>query len=401
MISFQEALKRVDRNSKIPGCEESVVGDALGCVLAEDFHAPFPMPIFDNAAMDGFALCSAQTREASSERPVFLKIKGNILAGDTKRRSLEPGEAFRIMTGAPLPKNADTVLPKEAATVRGRELIIFKPMIRKHIRHRGEEIKKGRVVLSRFHRIGPASIGILTSFGVRKIKIFRKPRVSLLATGSELVKLGGPLPLGKIYDSNSMMVTAALQMMGLKPLWVKSLPDDESLLKKTVKDALKRSDVLVLMGGVSVGDYDFVKKILKELKVRKIFWGVSQKPGMPVYFGKTGKTQVFGLPGNPVSCLVCFYEYVFPLLRKSMGFKDPYLPTESVVLESALNSHREKLLFLKGRLVGGDKDRKVQALGHQGSHMISSLCEADRLIVVPPSGRVMRKNETVTTHVLP
>jgi molybdopterin molybdotransferase len=402
MLTFQEALKKIEKNSGVLKSEVVDVKDSLGFILAEDVRAPFAMPIFDNAAMDGFAFSSIETKEASFDKPVILDIKGSIRAGDALKNKIGQGETFRIMTGASIPEGADTVLPKEAAVLRGQKLVVQHPVIPKHIRYRGEEIKKGGKLLSRFHRMGAATFGVLASFGIQKVKVFKKPRVSVIATGSELVNPGRPLSFGKIYDSNSAMVEAALRNMQILPCLAQTLGDQETVLKNAVKKALQKSDALILMGGVSVGDYDFVKRILKDLGVKQIFWGVRQKPGKPIYFGKIGKTLVFGLPGNPASCLVCFYEYVFPALRRSMGFTNPYLQEESVALEADVSADKKKVLFLKGKLVTqGDGQKRARVLGRQGSHMISSLSEADRLIVVSPNEGVLRSGERVTTHLLP
>jgi molybdopterin molybdotransferase len=237
--------------------------------------------------------------------------------------------------------------------------------------------------------------------GKDRVTVFDKPKVSLITTGNELVRPGIPLAPGQIYDSNSLMIQSALKNMGIRPLTVSRVKDNPKSLKRAVAMALRQSDVLILMGGVSVGKYDFVKDILKETGVRTIFWKVNQKPGKPLYFGKRGKTLIFGLPGNPASVFTCFYEYVFPAIRRMSGFRDPYLLRQAARVQSEVKPDRKKILFLKARaeLNGGRKT--VITLGRQGSHMISSLQDANCFILIPPSRKTIKRGQRVRIDLLP
>lgn len=402
MISFGQAKKLIEKNTKPLSAEKVFLKDALGSVLAQDIRSPLSLPSFDNSAMDGYAFRSADTSRAAFERPVYLKINGTVKAGDGSMRALNSGEAFRIMTGAMIPPGADTVIPKETAAARGVLLKFLNPFgCGKNVRCQGEELKKGRKVLLKNDVINPGTIGFLASLGKNRIKVFRKASVSLIATGSELVRPGLRLPRGKIYDSNSWMVSSCLEKMGLRHSFIKTLPDKPSLLRKTIGAALRKSDVVVLTGGVSAGDYDYVKTILDESGVREIFWKVNQKPGKPLYFGKQGKVLVFGLPGNPAAVFTSFYEYVFPALRRMMGFRPPYLQNDRIPLVSDVAPDRLRTLFLKARTILKNKRRSAVPLKHQGSHMISSLCQTDSFIVVSPSDRPFRKGQKINVHYLP
>lgn len=405
MLTVKQAQKLIAQN--IPALLKEMIPltESLGHILAEEICAPFDLPLFDNSAMDGYALRASDTQKATTGRPVYLDIKGTIKAGDNPKRLLKQNECYRIMTGALIPKGADTILPKEEAVVKNEDspsaVLILSPIAKgKHIRYQGEEIKKGEKVLNKRTVINPGAVGFLSSLGKNKVLVFRKPKVSLIATGSELVASGKKLARGKIYDSNSPMITCALRQMGIQLASVRQVADNPSLLKREIGQALRRSDVLVLMGGVSVGEYDYVKTILGRLGVKSIFWKVSQKPGKPVYFGKKGKKLIFGLPGNPASVFVCFYEYVFPALRAVMGFKNPHLAKEEISLGREIEPDREKLLFLKGKIISNHKGRVVFPLGHQGSHMISSLSDSDGLISIPPQKGLIRRGEKVEVHLL-
>ena len=306
------------------------------------------------------------------------------------------------MTGAPIPVGADTVLPKEAAVVKNHFLVMDSIVPQgRHIRKKGEEVKKGVRVLRRYSVIHPGTLAVLTSLGMSGVKVFRKPRVSVIATGSELVEPGSPLHPGKIYDSNSWMIAACLRDMGIDTVLKKTVRDEPKLIRRVVQKALRLSDVVILLGGVSVGDYDYVKDILKKLDVKTIFWKVKQKPGKPLYFGKRKDTLVFGLPGNPASAYICFYEYVYSALRLMSGFQSPDLRREQARIESKIKRDPEKSIFLKGKIHQNHKMSTVLALPHQGSHMVSSLHESNGLIVLPPGTGQINRGQAVFVDRLP
>ncbi|MDP3920590.1 MAG: molybdopterin molybdotransferase MoeA [Candidatus Omnitrophota bacterium] len=402
MITINEAQTRIQKSIPPLRTETLPLGRSLGYILAEDIRAGVDLPTADNSAMDGFILRSRDTASASAVRPVRLRIRGAIKAGDRGPRLLAKGEAYRIMTGAFIPRGGDTVLIKENAVIEKGKLVIAAPLKPgSHIRRRGEELRKGSKILKMGGAIHPGIVGILASVGRDRIKVFTKPRVSVIATGSELVEPGRRLRRGQIYNSNAWMIWAALQSMGVTPVAVMTARDQLSVLKTAVKKALGKSDLVIIMGGVSVGDYDFVKDVLGGFGVRQIFWKVKQKPGKPLYFGKQGRALVFGLPGNPASVFTCFYEYVFGAIRQMSGFRRPYLRRENVMLQTPIRGDAKRSLLLKAKMSTRFRKRTIAPLGFQASHMISSLRDTDSFIVIPPGRKTVARGKKATADLLP
>ncbi len=401
MIGVQEAQELIGKNCDALPSLEVPLFESFGCVTAADVIAPRPMPLFDNSAMDGFLLRSADTLHATPNQPVVLTILGDLRAGDGEALALQERESYRIMTGALIVGGGDAVLPKEKAVVKNDQLIISSSVpSRAHIRFRGEEFKEGVCALPKGSVINPGTIGFLASLGMERVHVYRRPRISVISTGSELTSPGGSLQPGKIYDSNLPMVRAALEAMHIRPVYMRRVPDKRHLLEKVISFALKTSDLVIVMGGVSVGEYDFVKEILTQQDVQTVFWKVSQKPGKPLYFGKNASTLVFGLPGNPAAVFTCFYEYVYPAIRRLMSYSNPYLPTMTLELKEFLKPDPEKWLFLKSKIEKGST-QKVIPLKRQQSHMISSLCQTDSFVVVPDSAEILKEGQKVLVHSLP
>ena len=400
MISFEEALQQIKENGFLLREESVPIGAALGRINSRDLRSPLSLPSFNNSAMDGFAFCSKDTSGATTEKPVFLKIAGAIRAGD-EGEPLEKNTTVRIMTGAVLPHGADTVLENEKAMIRRGSLRFDGPVPEaRNVRYKGEEITKGDRVLPKGALIHPGIIGFLAAMGMDRVHVYQKPNVSLIGTGNELTEPGFPLRTGKIYDSNTAMVQAALDEMKIRPVFVRRVPDEKNAIRNVIRFALGHSDFLILMGGVSSGDHDHVKEMLKKSGVRTLFWKISQKPGMPLYFGRKNKCLVFGLPGNPASVFTCFYEYVYPAIRRAMGHANPYLAAERMPVEEEIRPDRDRFLFLKGK-ISQNGSRAVLPLKHQRSHMLSSLCETNGLVVVPNSEQPLKKGEKALVHLLP
>ena len=400
MIDCEQAQKLIAEYSLSPREEEILVAAALGRVNARDVLAPIALPVFDNSAMDGFVLNSRETLGASVEKPVLLPVQGAVKAGDDKRLILGRHETLRIMTGSFIPQGADAVLAKENAVIHEDTLVIQEPVpVGQNIRYKGEEIKKGSLVLAKNSIINPGTVGFLSAMGLEQIRVYQVPRISVIATGSELTAPGSVLGVGKIYDANTSMIRAALEEMRIRPVFARRMGDHPAQIRKVIDFCLKESDVVILMGGVSVGDFDFVKKILADAGVETVFWKVSQKPGKPLFFGKKENRLVFGLPGNPASVFTCFYEYVYPAIRRSMGYKNPYLSSEWIELGQPIKPDGQKTLFVKARIEPAA--RVVIPLKNQKSHMLSSFCEADSFVVVPGSEKILEKGEKVKVHSLP
>ena len=390
MIGCDEAKKIIEAHCAVLGSDTIFLALASGFVAAEDVMAPVSLPLFRNSAMDGFAL-------DSSQRALSLKIAGDIQAGDAPSE-ISPGETRRIMTGAPIPQGADAVLEKEKCVVQDGFLILKAAVPPgRNVRHPGEEIKKGDKALSKYSVINPGTIGFLSGLGLERISVFKKPRVSVIATGSELIRPGTSLKPGKIYDSNTAMLLSALQDLRIQPVLIRQVKDDPKLIRKIFSFALKDSDLVILTGGVSVGEYDPVKAVLGEAGVETLFWKVNQKPGKPIYFGKKNKTLVFGLPGNPAAVFTCFYEYIYPAIRRISGYTSPYLQEQMARLLEKVEPDPGKTLFLKGRV----RSDEVLPLKNQKSHMLSSFGQANAIVAVPVSSKTLGPGDLVPVHLLP
>jgi molybdopterin molybdotransferase len=408
VISVSQARKLIARHAKTIGPETLPLEKALGRALARPMRAPHPFPLFDVSAMDGYAVRAADFRKlevGSRKCEVKLKVIGTIKAGDAPTLKLKPGCAIRIMTGAAIPLGADAVVPKEMVSFRlptsafrlGQAAISVEADVRRgdHIREGGEEIARGALAAPAGTLLNSRWIGFLRNLGVSKVGVGRSPVVSVVVTGSELLKPGQAPRPGKIFDSNLPMLQAALGETGFQTRVALTVPDSPSALRNALKQALASSDVCLLVGGVSVGDYDYSRPVLKELGVRQIFWGVAQKPGKPLYFGGKSGKLVFGLPGNPASVLVCFHEYVLPALRLLEGMPAGPDALHARLLKPA-KADKSKTLFLKAQLQPG---RGVLLLGGQQSHMLQALAQADCLAIIPP-GRNLPRGAEVEVHPL-
>jgi len=402
MKKFGEAQRLIQKYSTRLPAHETFVSDALGCVLADNLRACVDLPGFDNSAMDGFALKSWDTRGAMNEKPVKFLVQTVIQAGSKKRVTLLSGHACRIMTGAPIPEGADTVLEKEKAVLENGVLVMSSPMQKgRHVRCRGEEMRKNASLNLKGTVVTPGVVGFLSSLGISRVRVYRKPRISIITTGDELVHAGRPLQPGQIYDSNTPMLVSALERMRIRPLLTRRGRDADAMLRRILIQTLSKSDMIILTGGVSAGDYDFVRNALKDLEVREIFWKVSQKPGKPLFFGRKKDALVFGLPGNPAAVFTCFYEYVYPSIRLRMGYERPFLLEKVLPVKKSLTPDPQKTFFLKGCIDKSIKKEKCIVLGFQGSHMLSSFCRANGFVVVPPGKKKIQTGEQVKFHFLP
>jgi len=400
MISLDTAQRLIARHCAALGVKSVSIDKSLGHVLAQSVKADDSLPRFDNSAMDGYAVRAKNTSSATSSRPVRLAIVDSLFAGESSRRTLGLGEACRIMTGAPVPKGADAVAQKEEVSVRDGQIEVDHPIARgRHIRRRGGEVKKGRVILPKGLVIDAGSVGCLATLGRRLVRVHRRPSVSVIATGDETVPPGVKLLPGQIYDSNSYMVSAALEQMGITPVRVRHVKDHPTALRNAIEAALARSDCLIVTGGVSVGDRDYVRRILAEQRVREVFWRVKQKPGKPFYFGVRGKRVVFGLPGNPASVFTCFYVYVHTALRRLAGVRRGLHERKLPLLTDVASDH-QRWRLLKAKTLD-EPEAGVVVLPRQASHMITTLAQTDTVVVIPPGVGKVRAGTVVTTYPLP
>ncbi|MFH9730543.1 gephyrin-like molybdotransferase Glp [Streptomyces sp. NPDC017260] len=383
--------------------------DAQGCVLVEDITVPLSLPPFDNSSMDGYAVRVADVAGASEEFPAALEVVGDVAAGQADPLTVGPGQAARIMTGAPLPPGAETVVPVEwtdgglgegpVAGMRARSLApeaaegqvrVYRPAeARAHVRAKGSDVRSGDRALEAGTVLGPPQIGLLAAIGRGRVRVRPRPRVVVLSTGSELVQPGEELAPGQIHDSNSFALTAAARDAGAIAYRVGAVADDAETLRSTIEDQLVRADLMVTTGGVSVGAYDVVKEALAHVGDEDEpgsgvdFRKLAMQPGKPQGFGSVGPdhTPLLALPGNPVSSYVSFELFVRPAIRTLMGLADVHRPTATATLvtEKALTSPKGRRQFLRGTCADGS----VTPVGGAGSHLVAALAHADALIVVP------------------
>jgi len=370
MVTIEEAHKIIkDQKIKLKS-ETRKLSDCLGFSISEELNAPFDMPSFDNSAMDGYALCGISQEYI---------IVGEVAAGDKKQFELKEGEAVRIFTGAKVPENTSAVMMQEKTSVAGNKLSLEQmPKVGQSVRRKGEELTKGQLVFEKGTTITPAGIGLIGSLGIQKVEVFRKPVISLITTGNELIEPGKPKAEGQIYESNSYALASACEQFGFKWDNKKQIEDDFEAIKAGIKDSLETSDVLILSGGISVGDYDFVKQALEENGVEEQFYKVFQKPGKPLYFGRKSEQFVFALPGNPASSLSCFYVYVLPFLYQLSGSAKNGLQRYFFPISHDFENKGDRPSFLKAKISNGI----VEILDGQGSSMILSMAHGNALAFI-------------------
>jgi molybdopterin molybdotransferase len=372
------------------GCVEELmpfgqhVLDALGLSICEDVVSGLDLPRFDNSAMDGSAVRASDVQYATDLRPVRLPVVGEVPAGGAAPHRLSPGTVMKIMTGAPVPDDADAIVPYEATDRGSTDVTVTVPSVAgQHIRRRGEDITVGDLILPSGSRIGVRDVGLLAAIGIDKVMVRPRPRVVVISTGSELVDPGLALSPEQIYDSNSYLLAAAAKDAGAQVFRVGHVGDDPAALKQLVYDQLVRADLILTTGGVSQGDYDIVKAVLPELGATD-FTGVAMQPGKPQGFGHLGdKVPIFCLPGNPVSSLVSFEAFVRPAIRKLLGKRTFHRATVQAAALESINSPEGVRQYRRGILhreaTGG---YSVSLVGGPGSHLIAAMAAANCLVVI-------------------
>jgi molybdopterin molybdotransferase len=354
--------------------------DAHGCILDEDLVADYPLPGFDNSAMDGYAV----RVEDLAQVPVTLPVVADLAAGPASNVRVQPGLCVRIMTGAQLPEGADAVVPVEWTDGGTAQVRIERtPSLGQHIRRAGEDVRPGDVVLRRGEHLGSSQVGLAAAVGRGRLQVRPRPRVVVVATGSELVEPGRALAPGMLADSNSIALTAAAVEAGAQAYRVGIVPDDPATLLDTLEDQLVRADLLVTTGGVSVGAHDVVKEVLSRLGTVQ-FDRVAMQPGMPQAFGTIGpdSTPIFGLPGNPVSALVSFEVFVRPVIRKMLGAVPLERPRVSAKATAELRSPAGKRSYLRVLLEVVDGAYVVSPVSGPGSHLMAGMSRANALAVL-------------------
>lgn len=364
-----------------PQTERIPLTESAGRILAETIFSPLDLPTFDNSAMDGYAVRAADACGAKPEAPVRLRLHTRIPAGQTFTGELPPGECARIFTGAPLPRGADAVVMQEDTRLEGETVLILDPaQPRENIRWQGEDVRRGATLAESGGEISPGLIGLLSATGVGEIAVGSRPRVGLLATGSELRDAGQPLAPSQIYESNRAMLTPLLTRAGATPKVYPLVPDTLEATRTALETAFRESDIVLTSGGVSVGEMDFVKAAFTALGGELQFWKVAIRPGKPFVFGRLGGKYLFGLPGNPVSAFVTFLLLVRPALRQWQGARNTALPAYPGILGEAVSNASDRRHFMRVRR---DAAGKIVSAGQQASHMLASLATAEALLDVP------------------
>jgi molybdopterin molybdotransferase len=376
MLPFTEARERILLDVRRLGTERVGLRQAAGRVLAEDLRASEPLPRFDYSAMDGYALHAGS---ASGSGPWSLPVRGESRAGAPLER-LEPGSVCRIFTGAALPAGADAVLPSEDASEReGRVEFSCAPVPAQHVRRRGEDLAQGELALEAGVRLGAYHVGVAAGLDRPELLVARRPRVTIVGTGDELRPPGAPGPPTSIPESNGLSIAILAESVGASVSLAPKIADDAATLRERLAQAFDQSDLLVTIGGVSLGRYDLVRPALEAAGATLDFWKVQMKPGKPLVYGHRGSTRILGLPGNPVSAQLAFGLFGLPLLRALQGQRDPYPPFEPARLLAELRQRPGRTGFYRARWTPAG----VEPVDNQASGNVLSLASADALIVVP------------------
>lgn len=400
MLSVDDARERVlTAVSRLQDVEVPLL-EAHGLALAERAIAPNDIPPFDNSAMDGYAVRAEDVEGASPEKPARLAVLGDLPAGREAGLDVGAGQALRIMTGAPMPGGADTVVQVEYTRVEGGEVLILEgPARGTHVRRRGEDVKAGEAVMEPGTAIGPAELGMLASLGYGTVRCCRRAVVCIISTGDELVDVDGELAPGKIRDSNSYTLYGMVREAGAEPLRLGIVRDDAEALERAILDAVDRVDLFVTSGGVSVGDYDMVKEVLGKLGEMN-FWRVSMRPGKPQAFGHIQGKPLFGLPGNPVSVMVSFEQFVRPALLKMMGHREIFRPQATAVLDAPMGRKTGRTEFIRVIAEWRDGGYHVRPTGPQGSGILRSMVLGNALAVLPEDAGRLEAGAEVAIQLL-
>ena len=399
LLSVDEALVAILDKIPVLGTEEVLLDEALGRVLAEDVHADGHVPPFDNSAMDGYAVVAADTVGASAERPAVLRVVADLPAGHVPETPVGPGEAVRIMTGAPMPAGADAIVRVED-TARGEGVVLVRAPTRpgRDVRLAGEDVRAGDLILPAGTYVRPAEVGMLAMLGRRRVQVIRRARVAVLTTGDELVDVDEPLTPGKIRNINLYSICAQVRWCGGEPISLGVARDTVEELEAKIRAGMA-ADLLVTSAGVSVGDYDVVKTVLDKLG-HIAFWRVNMKPAKPIAFGQIGSIPMFGLPGNPASSMVAFEEFVRPAILKMQGRRGLRKATLQAIAEVELDNRGGRRSFVRGYVHQHDGTYRVRPAGPEGAGIMTAMVRANCFIVIPEAVAHVAPGDAVTVELL-
>jgi molybdopterin molybdotransferase len=391
MISVQQAKQIIEDSAIPPNIVKLPLLEAFGFTLAQDIIATVDIPNFTQSSMDGYAV-------KFEDKEKLLTIIGEMAAGTTQQTTIQNGQATRIFTGAPLPQGADTVIMQEKVAVENTTLTLKDDNLSLglNVRPKGAEVKKGELAMTKDTYLSAAALGFLAGIGCTYVPVYAAPKVSIILTGNELQGPGKPLEFGQVYEANSILLTAALNKLGVSDITILRSEDNPETLAAVLQQALVSSDIILLNGGVSVGDYDYVVGAAEACGVTQKFHKIKQKPGKPLFFGTKQDKFIFGLPGNPSSGLTCFYEYVLPALAKLM------CKESGITVTNAAATHNySKPSGLTHFLKAFYKDGKVTPLHAQESFRLHSFAQANCFIVLPEDSTGCKSGDIVEVHLLP
>ncbi len=393
MISITEARQIITEQHRLLDSTKVPLLNSRGKVLSQDLFAPVALPPFRQSSVDGFALNMGDDVIHS-----FQLMEGESAAGNSSAVSLKPGQALRIFTGAALPKGTDTVVMQEKTKVENNYLFVDDPLLKKgnNVRETGSDLGLNQLALPKGTVMNPASIGLAASLGYTEIPVHRSPAVTILITGNELQQPGSPLTGSQVYESNSWSLSAALQQSGVHTINIQRVPDQLEATITILQDALTSSDMVLITGGVSVGDYDYVEEGAAKAGIKQLFHKVKQRPGKPLYFGTKDHVVVFGLPGNPSSALTSYYLYIAPLIAFMQGLPNPVQEVKAK-LQNNVTTPSGLTCYLKGYYDKG----KAEAFTGQESYKMKSYSVANCLIEIPEQETTCNAGAELTIYLLP
>ena len=402
MITVDDAKLIIDNYTHTKSVEKVDLDNAENRVLSMDITAKISSPLFDNSAMDGFAIKSSDLKGASKVNPAKLNLVSISSAGTPTKRILKSGECIQCMTGAQIPNGADSIVMVEQTSGFNKKkdcLFFFGNGGRESYKKKGRKLKKGEHLISKGTKITPSEIGILATFGYGSVWVYKRPKIAIFGTGDELVEPGNELKPGQIYNSNLYVMADLVRESGSKVIIKEVIKDDKNALRLFLKEAIEQCDIIISSGGVSMGKYDYVRDVFIELGVKERFWKVAQKPGKPLFFGNKSSTLIFGLPGNPVSSYIGFMIWIWPVLEKMIGLVDESFVSATLKIDFPTEKQKHRFLFGEAWLERGILVCKPSL--KLGSHMLSSSKNANCIIGVEKSDSPLKSGNKVQIKLLP
>ena len=392
MLTVVEAREIILSAVRTRPAQAAPLMEALDCVLAQDVASPINLPLWDNSAVDGYAVHSSDVADANENSPIHLRVAATVPAGTATGARQEPQTCARIFTGAPIPEGADAVVMQEDTHPHHEGYIAVEESVElgENIRHAGDDVGKDEIVLRSGGVLGPSQLGMAAAVGLAQLSIYPRPRVGVLVTGAEIIEPGQSLRAGQIYDANSYALSALVKQAGCEPVELGIADDTREDLHEKIDYALGECDAVITVGGVSVGEYDLVKDVLADLGCEQKFWKIAMRPGKPFVFGVRGDKLAFGLPGNPVSAAVTFLILVRPALLKMRGLAEIDLPTVTAEAAEDFVNRGDRLHYMRAKLQRDGEKWLAKPMPRQGSHVISSLTNANCLVEVSEETTIPR-----------